>query len=72
MDMVSKRSQVSSWLEGGEWGVTEKDQHPLSLAGTKNKQKKREIAHKAGFCQSVMCRYMFYILSVAFFYLIIH
>lgn len=42
MDMVSKRSQVSSWLEGGEWGVTEKDQHPLSLAGTKNKQKKRE------------------------------
>lgn len=42
MDMVNKRSQVSSWLEGGEQGVTEKDQHPLSLAGPKNKQKKRE------------------------------
>jgi beta-glucosidase len=42
MDMVNKRSQVSSWLEGGGQGVTEKDQHPLSLAGPKNKQKKRE------------------------------
>lgn len=37
-----------------------------------DKQKKREIAHKAGFLQSVMCRYRFYILSVAFFYLTIH
>lgn len=42
MDMVSERSQVSSWLEGEEYGVTEEDQHPLSLAGPRNKQKKRE------------------------------
>ena len=37
-----------------------------------DKQKKREITHNARFFQSVMCRYRFYILSAAFFYLIIH
>lgn len=40
--MVGKRSQVSSWLAGGERGGTEEGQHPLSLTGPKNKQKKRE------------------------------
>ena len=39
--MVGKRSQVSSWLEGGAWGRTEEGQHPLSLAGPKNKQKRK-------------------------------
>lgn len=41
VDMVSERSQVSSWLEGEEWGVTEEDQHSLTCRA-QDKQKKRE------------------------------